>query len=54
LRHGLILTPAFGAPQKEFAQSGRTHVSGIALDASGEGLRLGLEAIRAFARSEAL
>lgn len=53
LRHGLILTPAFGAPQVDFAQSGRTHVNGIALDASGDGLRIGLESIRAFARSEA-
>ncbi len=52
LRHGLILTPAHGLPQLEDASDRRTQVRGIALDASGNGLRFGLDAIRAFARSE--
>lgn len=52
LRHGLILTPAHGAAEVQEARGSRTHVHGIALDASGEGLRFGLEAIRTFARSE--
>lgn len=52
LRNGLILTPARGKAEVQSGFSGRCRVDGIALDASGEGLRDGLDAIRAFARSE--
>lgn len=52
LRNGLILTPSHGIPETQFAESERTRVDGIAMEASGEGLRHGLDAIRAFARSE--
>ncbi|WP_406872602.1 hypothetical protein WHT83_24080 [Aminobacter sp. P9b] len=52
LRNGLILTPSHGAPEAQFAESQRTRVDGVAMEASGEGLRYGLDAIRAFARSE--
>lgn len=52
LRNGLILTPSHGVFETRCAESGRTRVDAIALEASGDGLRRGLDAIRAFARSE--
>lgn len=52
LRHGIILTPAHNSPQVEEVRGPRTQVHGIAFDASGDGLRFGLDAIRAFVRSE--
>lgn len=52
LRNGLILTPSHGQFETCVSNSPRTRVDGIALEASGEGLRNGLDAIRAFARSE--
>ncbi|WP_246806818.1 DUF2357 domain-containing protein [Rhizobium leguminosarum] len=52
LRNGLILTPSHGQFEKHSATSPRTHVDAIAFEAFGDGLRSGLEAIRAFARSE--
>ncbi|KQZ57381.1 hypothetical protein ASD63_23565 [Ensifer sp. Root558] len=52
LRNGLILTPSHGIFESCLANGGRTRVDGIALEASGEGLRKGLDAIRTFARSE--
>ena len=52
LRNGLILTPSHGQFETRLANGARTRVDGIALEASGEGLRKGLDAIRAYARSE--
>ena len=50
LLNGLILTPSHGEFESTIAKGSRTRVDGIALEASGEGLRKGLDAIRAFAR----
>lgn len=52
LRHGLILTPAHDRPESLWVKGRRSHVCGIAMDASGEGLAKGLEAMRHFVRSE--
>lgn len=52
LRNGLILTPSHGQFETRLARGARTRVDGIALEASGEGLRQALDAIRAYARSE--
>ncbi len=52
LRNGLILTPSHGEFESRLATGPRTRVDGIAFEASGEGLRQGLDAIRAFARGE--
>ncbi len=52
LRNGLILTPSHGAFESCLTSGARTRVDGIALEASGEGLRKGLDAIRTFARGE--
>lgn len=52
LRHGLILTPAHGDPETAQADGHRSRVHGIALDASGDSLAEGLEAVRRFVRSE--
>ncbi|RVK31045.1 hypothetical protein CN163_26780 [Sinorhizobium meliloti] len=52
LRNGLILTPSHGTYETRFAEGARTRVDGVALEASGEGLRFGLDAIRTFAHSE--
>ncbi len=52
LRNGLILTPSHGISEVKSVTGGRTRVDAIALEASGDGLRQGLEAIRRFARSE--
>ncbi len=52
LRNGLILTPSHGVAETKSARGTRTRVDAIAFEASGDGLRSGLNAIRAFARSE--
>jgi hypothetical protein len=52
LRHGLILTPAHNSAETAQANGARTRVEGVAFDASGPGLRHGLDAIRAFAHGE--
>lgn len=52
LRQGLILTPANGLPEVVEASDVRTNVQGIAFDPAGAGLKLGLDAIRAFARGD--
>jgi hypothetical protein len=52
LLNGLILTPSHGEFESTVAKGRRTRVDGIAMEASGEGLRKGLDAIRAFARAE--
>ena len=52
LRQGLILTPANGLPEVIEAGGSRTNVQGIAFDPAGPGLKLGLDAIRAFARGD--
>lgn len=52
LRDGLILTPSHGLYEASVSRGSRTRVDGIAFEASGDGLRLGLDEIRAFARSE--
>ena len=52
LRNGLILTPSHGIFETSLASGARTRVDGIAFEASGEGLRKGLDAIRAYARTE--
>lgn len=52
LRDGLILTPSHGQYEACISRGTRTRVDGIAFEASGAGLRQGLDAIRAFARSE--
>lgn len=52
LRNGLILTPSHGQFETSLSRNTRTRVDGIAFEASGDGLRRGLEAIRGFARSE--
>lgn len=52
LRDGLILTPSHGVFETCLANGTRTRVDGIAFEASGEGLRKGLDAIRAYARTE--
>jgi hypothetical protein len=52
LRNGLILTPSHGQFEYRCATGPRTRVDGIALEASGEGLRKGLDAIRMFALGE--
>lgn len=52
MRHGLILTPAHEAPEEVHKATARTSVHGLALDPSGEGLGLGLEALAAFLSRE--
>ncbi|WP_299819085.1 hypothetical protein [uncultured Jannaschia sp.] len=52
LRNGLILTPAHDTPETLSANGQRGRVTGIALGASGPALAEGLEAVRAFVRSE--
>jgi hypothetical protein len=52
LRQGLILTPANGLSEVIEASGPKTNVQGIALDPAGTGLKLGLDAIRAFARGD--
>jgi len=52
MRDGLILTPAHDDPAYKTVSSGRIQVDGIAFDASGVSLRLGMEALRAFIRRD--
>lgn len=52
LRDGLILTPAQDNPEQTTASRGRARVDGIALDASGSSLGLGMEALREFIRRD--
>lgn len=52
LRHGLILTPAQGEAETASADGQRSRVYAVALDASGNSLAAGLNAVREFVRSE--
>lgn len=52
LRNGLILTPSHGISEAQSVKGTSTRVDAIAFEASGDGLRHGLESIRDFARSE--
>ena len=52
MRHGLILTPGHYLPETARHDAARSSVSGIALDASGDGLSLGLEALASFVSRE--
>lgn len=58
LRNGLIITPAHGEPEAkthQFSNRGRSlRVDAVALDASGQGLARGMQAISTFVRGELL
>jgi hypothetical protein len=52
LRDGLILTPGHGTPEIFEVRGRRTRVTGIALDASGDSLGVGLRELAAYVRSD--
>lgn len=51
MRHGLVLTQAFGDPAESDAENLGAQVKGISLDASGEALALGTDALGKFIQS---
>ncbi|GGH63628.1 hypothetical protein GCM10011341_38870 [Frigidibacter albus] len=52
MRDGLILTPAQDKPEHAISSKGKARVDAIAFDASGDSLRLGMEALRDFIRRD--
>lgn len=54
MRDGLILTPAHGEPKVETVREGGVRVTCVALDAAGESLSFGLNAIAEFMRADLL